>query len=176
MADRLGDSVIEFKNVSKAYGDRLLIDKANFAIPPGAIVGIIGPNGAGKSTMFRMITGKEKPDSGEVVIGSTVQLAVVDQNRDALPKFKALHALAQGRDHARDFMAQRHRFADAHGAKAAMLVVVQVRTAYAPKGHPHLQLAGSGQVLGQGVDAQIFGRMADHSFHGSLSLNFRGWR
>ena len=99
VADRLGDSVIEFKNVSKAYGDRLLIDKANFAIPPGAIVGIIGPNGAGKSTMFRMITGKEKPDSGEVVIGSTVQLAVVDQNRDALPNDKtAWEAISGGLD------------------------------------------------------------------------------
>ena len=99
VADRLGDTVIEFKNVSKGYGDRLLIDKANFAIPPGAIVGIIGPNGAGKSTMFRMISGKEKPDSGEVVIGSTVKLAVVDQNRDALPNDKtAWEAISGGLD------------------------------------------------------------------------------
>jgi sulfate-transporting ATPase len=99
VADRLGDSVIEMKNVSKGYGDRLLIDKANFAIPPGAIVGIIGPNGAGKSTLFRMITGKEKPDSGEVVIGSTVQIAVVDQNRDALPNDKtAWEAISGGLD------------------------------------------------------------------------------
>ena len=99
VAERLGDSVIEFKNVSKAYGDKLLIDKANFSIPPGAIVGIIGPNGAGKSTMFRMIMGKEKPDSGEVVIGSTVQLAVVDQTRDALPNDKtAWEAISGGLD------------------------------------------------------------------------------
>jgi sulfate-transporting ATPase len=84
VADRLGDSVIEFKNVSKGYGDRLLIDKLSFKIPPGAIVGIIGPNGAGKSTLFRMISGKEKPDSGEIAIGPTVKLAHVDQSRDAL--------------------------------------------------------------------------------------------
>ncbi len=99
VAERLGDSVIEFKNVSKAYGDKLLIDKGTFSIPPGAIVGIIGPNGAGKSTMFRMIMGKEKPDSGEVVIGSTVQLAVVDQTRDALPNDKtAWEAISGGLD------------------------------------------------------------------------------
>jgi sulfate-transporting ATPase len=99
VADRLGEQVIEMKNVSKGYGDRLLIDKANFAIPPGAIVGIIGPNGAGKSTLFRMITGKEKPDSGDVVIGSTVQIAVVDQNRDALPNDKtAWEAISGGLD------------------------------------------------------------------------------
>jgi sulfate-transporting ATPase len=84
VADRLGDSVIEFKNVSKGYGDRLLIDKLSFQIPPGAIVGIIGPNGAGKSTLFRMISGKEKPDSGEIVIGPTVKLAHVDQSREAM--------------------------------------------------------------------------------------------
>ena len=84
VADRLGDSVIEFKGVSKGYGDRLLIDNLSLAIPPGAIVGIIGPNGAGKSTLFRMITGKEKPDNGEIVIGPTVKIAYVDQSRDAL--------------------------------------------------------------------------------------------
>ena len=84
VAERLGDSVIEFKNVSKGYGERLLIDDVSFKIPPGAIVGIIGPNGAGKSTLFRMITGKEKPDSGEIAIGPTVKLAYVDQSRDAL--------------------------------------------------------------------------------------------
>ncbi|MEO8135136.1 MAG: energy-dependent translational throttle protein EttA [Betaproteobacteria bacterium] len=84
VAERLGDSVIEFKNVSKGYGDRLLIDDLSFQVPPGAIVGIIGPNGAGKSTLFRMISGMEKPDKGEVVIGHTVQLAYVDQSRDAL--------------------------------------------------------------------------------------------
>ena len=84
VGDRLGNEVIEFKNVSKAYGDRLLIDNLNMKIPAGAIVGIIGPNGAGKSTLFRMLTGKEQPDSGEIVTGSTVKLAYVDQSRDAL--------------------------------------------------------------------------------------------
>jgi len=84
VAERLGDSVIEFNGVSKGYGDRLLIDNLSFQIPPGAIVGIIGPNGAGKSTLFRMITGKEQPDSGEVKIGPTVKIAHVDQSREAL--------------------------------------------------------------------------------------------
>ncbi|MDB5835983.1 MAG: energy-dependent translational throttle protein EttA [Caballeronia sp.] len=84
VGDRLGNEVIEFKNVSKAYGDRLLIDNLNMKIPAGAIVGIIGPNGAGKSTLFRMLTGKEQPDSGEIVTGPTVKLAYVDQSRDAL--------------------------------------------------------------------------------------------
>jgi sulfate-transporting ATPase len=90
VADRLGDSVIEFKDVSKGYGDRLLIDKLSFKIPPGAIVGIIGPNGAGKSTLFRMIAGKEKPASGEIVIGPTVKLAHVDQSREALTGDKSV--------------------------------------------------------------------------------------
>ena len=81
---RLGNKVIEFKNVRKAYGDRLLIDDLSFTIPPGAIVGIAGPNGAGKSTLFRMITGQEQPDSGEIDIGSTVELAYVDQSRGSL--------------------------------------------------------------------------------------------
>ena len=99
VADRLGDSVIELKDVSKGYGERLLIDKANFSIPPGAIVGIIGPNGAGKSTLFRLIAGKEMPDSGQLTIGSTVKLAVVDQNRDALPNDKtAWEAISGGLD------------------------------------------------------------------------------
>ncbi|MDR5829523.1 energy-dependent translational throttle protein EttA [Caballeronia sp. LP006] len=84
VGDRLGNEVIEFKNVSKAYGDRLLIDNLSMKIPAGAIVGIIGPNGAGKSTLFRMLTGKEQPDSGEIVQGPTVRLAYVDQSRDAL--------------------------------------------------------------------------------------------
>lgn len=84
VAERLGDSVIEFKNVSKRFGDRLLIDDLSFIVPAGAIVGIIGPNGAGKSTLFRMITGAEQPDSGEIKIGNTVQLAYVDQSREAL--------------------------------------------------------------------------------------------
>ncbi len=86
--ERLGDNVIEFKHVSKAFGDRLLIDDLSFKIPPGAIVGIIGPNGAGKSTLFKMITGKEQPDSGEIVIGQTVKLAYVDQSRDSLDSSK----------------------------------------------------------------------------------------
>ena len=84
VADRLGNEVIEFNNVSKSYGDRLLIDDLSFRIPPGAIVGIIGPNGAGKSTLFRMLSGKEQPDSGEIVVGSTVRLSLVDQSRDVL--------------------------------------------------------------------------------------------
>ncbi|MBZ0104246.1 MAG: energy-dependent translational throttle protein EttA [Sulfuricella denitrificans] len=84
VADRLGDNVIEFDGVNKAYGDRLLMDNLSFQIPPGAIVGIIGPNGAGKSTLFRMINGMEQPDSGTVKIGPTVKLAYVDQSRDAL--------------------------------------------------------------------------------------------
>jgi energy-dependent translational throttle protein EttA len=84
VGDRLGDKVIEFNNVSKAFGDRLLIDNLSFSIPPGAIVGIIGPNGAGKSTLFRLINGTEKPDAGEVVVGPTVKMAFVDQTREAL--------------------------------------------------------------------------------------------
>jgi sulfate-transporting ATPase len=84
VAERLGNEVIEFQNVSKGYGDRLLIDKLSFKIPPGAIVGIIGPNGAGKSTLFRMLVGKEKPDSGKISIGKTVKLAHVDQFREEL--------------------------------------------------------------------------------------------
>jgi sulfate-transporting ATPase len=84
VADRLGNEVIEFKGVSKSYGDRLLIDNLSFSVPAGAIVGIIGPNGAGKSTLFKLITGKEQPDSGEVKIGQTVKIAAVDQSRDGL--------------------------------------------------------------------------------------------
>ncbi|MBO2979781.1 energy-dependent translational throttle protein EttA [Burkholderia pseudomallei] len=90
VGDRLGNEVIEFKNVSKSFGDRLLIDNLNFKIPAGAIVGIIGPNGAGKSTLFKMLTGKEQPDSGEVVLGPTVKLAYVDQSRDALDSSKTV--------------------------------------------------------------------------------------
>ncbi|WP_338846481.1 energy-dependent translational throttle protein EttA [Massilia sp. W12] len=84
VAERLGNDVIEFKNVCKAFGDRLLIDNLSFTIPPGAIVGIIGPNGAGKSTLFKMIAGLEKPDSGEVHIGQTARVSLVDQSRDKL--------------------------------------------------------------------------------------------
>ena len=99
VAERLGNAVIEFRGVSKGYGDRLLIDDLSLAIPPGAIVGIIGPNGAGKTTLFRMITGKEKPDAGEIAIGPTVQLAVVDQTREALPNDKtAWEAISGGQD------------------------------------------------------------------------------
>ncbi len=90
VAERLGDQVIEFKEVSKGYGDRLLIDRLTFTVPPGAIVGIIGPNGAGKSTLFRMITGKESPDSGEIRIGQSVRLSYVDQSRDSLSKDKTV--------------------------------------------------------------------------------------
>ena len=84
VGERLGGKVIEFANVSKGFGERLLIDNLSFSIPPGAIVGIIGPNGAGKSTLFRMLTGQETPDFGEIEIGTTVQLAYVDQSRDCL--------------------------------------------------------------------------------------------
>jgi sulfate-transporting ATPase len=99
VAERLGNSVIEFRGVTKGYGDNLLIDDLSFAVPPGAIVGIIGPNGAGKTTLFRMITGKEKPDAGEIVVGPTVQLAVVDQTREALPNDKtAWEAISGGLD------------------------------------------------------------------------------
>ena len=90
VAERLGDRVIDFENVSKGYGDRLLIDNATFSIPAGAIVGIIGPNGAGKSTLFRMISGKESPDSGSIAIGPSVKLAVVDQTREALDDTKTV--------------------------------------------------------------------------------------
>ncbi|HQR52520.1 MAG TPA: energy-dependent translational throttle protein EttA [Burkholderiales bacterium] len=90
VAERLGNEVIELKDVTKGYGDRLLIDRVSFKIPAGAIVGIIGPNGAGKSTLFRMLAGKEQPDSGEIVIGPTVRLAVVEQTREALDDAKTV--------------------------------------------------------------------------------------
>ncbi|WGG50366.1 energy-dependent translational throttle protein EttA [Rugamonas sp. DEMB1] len=90
VAERLGNEVIEFKNVTKAFGDRLLIDNLSFTVPAGAIVGIIGPNGAGKSTLFKMITGKEQPDSGEVAIGQTARVSIVDQNRDSLSDGKTV--------------------------------------------------------------------------------------
>jgi sulfate-transporting ATPase len=99
VAERLGNEVIEFKNVTKSFGDRVLIDDLSFRVPPGAIVGIIGPNGAGKTTLFRMITGREKPDKGEIVLGHTVQLAVVDQTRESLPNDKtAWEAISGGLD------------------------------------------------------------------------------
>jgi sulfate-transporting ATPase len=90
VAERLGNEVIEFKGVSKSFGDRLLIDNLSFKIPAGAIVGIIGPNGAGKSTLFKLIGGKEKPDSGEVMIGKTARMAFVDQHRDDLANEKTV--------------------------------------------------------------------------------------
>ncbi|MDO8465485.1 MAG: energy-dependent translational throttle protein EttA [Gallionella sp.] len=96
VGERLGNEVIEFDGVSKAYGDRLLIDNFSFKVPPGAIVGIIGPNGAGKSTMFRMITGKEQPDSGTVKIGSTVKIAFVDQSREGLENNKTVFDAISG--------------------------------------------------------------------------------
>jgi sulfate-transporting ATPase len=96
VAERLGEKVIEFKNVRKSFGDRLLMDNVSFNIPAGAIVGIIGPNGAGKSTLFRMITGKEQPDSGEIVIGPTVKLGVVDQSREALDGTKTVFEEVSG--------------------------------------------------------------------------------
>src|SRR5689334_11693041 len=99
VAERLGNEVIEFRHVSKGYGDRLLIDDLSFKVPPGATVGVIGPNGAGKTTLFRMIAGREKPDAGEVVIGHTAQLAVVDQTREPLPNDKtAWQAISGGQD------------------------------------------------------------------------------
>ena len=84
VAERLGDNVIDFEHLSKGFGDKLLIDDLSFKLPPGGIVGVIGPNGAGKTTLFRMITGQEKPDSGVITIGESVQLGYVDQSRDAL--------------------------------------------------------------------------------------------
>jgi sulfate-transporting ATPase len=90
VADRLGTQVIEFDGVTKSFGDRTLIDNLSFKVPAGAIVGIIGPNGAGKSTLFRMIAGKEKPDSGTVTIGSTVKMAFVDQSREDLANDKTV--------------------------------------------------------------------------------------
>src|SRR5579863_5282265 len=84
VAERLGNNVVDFEGLSKGFGDRLLIDNLSFKLPPGGIVGVIGPNGAGKTTLFRMITGQEKPDAGDIKIGESVQLGYVDQSRDAL--------------------------------------------------------------------------------------------
>ncbi|CAH1749149.1 energy-dependent translational throttle protein EttA [Thauera humireducens] len=97
--ERLGDKVIEFHNVSKAFGDKLLMDNVSFSIPPGAIVGIIGPNGAGKSTLFKMIEGRDTPDSGTVEIGATVKIAAVDQTREGLANDKTVFdAISDGAD------------------------------------------------------------------------------
>ncbi len=99
VGERLGDKVIEFNGVSKSFGDKLLIDNLNFQVPPGAIVGIIGPNGAGKSTLFRMIQGREQPDSGGIDIGPTVKVASVDQSREGLDDSKTVFdAVADGAD------------------------------------------------------------------------------
>ncbi len=99
VAERLGEQVIEFKGVGKGFGDKMLMEKVSFIIPPGAIVGIIGPNGAGKSTLFRMITGDQKPDQGEVVVGKSVKLAYVDQSRENLGSTRTVfEELAGGRD------------------------------------------------------------------------------
>jgi len=94
--ERLGNEVIEFKNVTKAFGDRLLIDNLNFKVPPGAIVGIIGPNGAGKSTLFRMIQGTQQPEGGEIVVGPTAKIASVDQSREGLENDKTVFEAVSG--------------------------------------------------------------------------------
>ncbi|MFZ9963042.1 MAG: energy-dependent translational throttle protein EttA [Burkholderiales bacterium] len=96
VAERLGDKVIEFRGVSKGFSDRLLIDNLSLDIPPGAIVGVIGPNGAGKSTLFKMITGAETPDAGEVIIGSTANVVSVDQTRDSLPDNESVWQAVSG--------------------------------------------------------------------------------
>jgi sulfate-transporting ATPase len=97
--ERLGDKVIEFQEVSKAFGDKLLMDKLSFSIPAGAIVGVIGPNGAGKSTLFKMIEGRDQPDAGQVVVGPTVKLAAVDQSREGLEGAKTVfEAISEGAD------------------------------------------------------------------------------
>ena len=99
VAERLGNDVIEFRHVSKSFGDRLLIDDLSFIIPAGAIVGVIGPNGAGKSTLFKMIAGQEQPDQGEILIGKTVRLSLVDQSREALDNDKTVFEdISEGTD------------------------------------------------------------------------------
>lgn len=99
VAERLGNEVIEFVNVSKSFGDKVLIDDLSFKVPAGAIVGIIGPNGAGKSTLFKMIAGKEQPDQGEVKIGQTVKMSLIDQSREGLADDQTVFDnIAQGRD------------------------------------------------------------------------------
>jgi sulfate-transporting ATPase len=96
---RLGDVVVQAKDLHKSFGDRLLLDGLNFDLPPGGIVGVIGPNGAGKTTLFRMLVGQETPDSGEITLGSTVQLAYVDQSRDSLSDNKTVwEEISDGQD------------------------------------------------------------------------------
>ena len=99
VAERLGNEVIEFNGVSKSFGDRMLLDNVSFKVPPGAIVGIIGPNGAGKSTLFRMLSGREQPDAGQIVTGPTVKLVSVEQSRESLPNDKSVwEAISGGAD------------------------------------------------------------------------------
>jgi ATP-binding cassette ChvD family protein len=99
VAERLGQNVVDFENLSKGFGDNLLIDNLTFKLPPGGIVGVIGPNGAGKTTLFRMITGQDKPDSGTIKIGESVQLGYVDQSRDTLdPKKNVWEEISDGND------------------------------------------------------------------------------
>ncbi len=124
VGERLGHEVIEFNHVSKSFGDRLLIDDLSFRVPAGAIVGIIGPNGAGKSTLFRMINGKEKPDSGEVKIGPTVKMAFVDQSRDELRRQDGVAGrLGRARQHhrrqVRDAQPRLHRPLQLQGQRPA---------------------------------------------------------
>ena len=100
MPERLGGKVIEVENISKSYGDKLLFENLSFTLPAGGIVGVIGPNGAGKSTLFKLITGKEQPDSGEIDIGPTVRLGFVDQSRDHLnPKHNVWEEISDGLDY-----------------------------------------------------------------------------
>src|SRR5207253_4023059 len=106
---RLGDMVIEADKVSKAYGDNLLVEDMTFKLPPGGIVGVIGPNGAGKTTLFRMITKEEKPDSGKIKIGETVQLAYVDQSRTLDPNKSIWEEISGGAD-AWKLVTRRRRF------------------------------------------------------------------
>ena len=93
---RLGSKVVVAQNVAKSFGDKLLVENMNFVLPPGAIVGVVGPNGAGKTTLFKMITGKEKPDSGTIEIGDSVQVAYVDQERDTLDPEKTIYEVISG--------------------------------------------------------------------------------
>ena len=95
---RLGDKVIELNNVTKSYGDKLLLENLSLSIPAGAIVGIIGPNGAGKSTLFRMISGEEKVDSGSIELGSTVQLSYVNQTRELNGNNTVFEEISEGSD------------------------------------------------------------------------------
>ena len=102
VAERLGSVVVEAEGLAKGYGDRLLYENVNFKLPPGGIVGVIGPNGAGKTTLFRMLTGQEKPDAGELRVGPTVQMGYVDQSRDSLdPKKTVWEEISGGARHPR---------------------------------------------------------------------------